>query len=339
MEKILIIDPGHGGSDAGAVANGILEKNANLVTALSLKEYVESKGVKVFMTRTTDVFVSLEARVKFANSIAAKYPNASIVFVSVHHNAGGGDRGEYIHSLYRGNGLKLADLIGTEMLTQIGQQKKLYEKVGDDNKDYYYVIRNTSMDAIITEVAFLDNINDVKICDSIPEQKRNGVVIAIGVCKFFGVSTVKPQVKPPIKKPVKPPVKKSVKPDVLYRVFIVESASNGKSKGRWLPWVKNRNDYAGIYKNGIKAIECKLSDGSIKYRVSTVGFDYYAWVKDTTDYAGDKSRNIDRLQINNSKVKYRVHTISGRWLPWVIGMSDYAGIIGQAIDAVEMIHI
>ncbi len=186
--KILIIDVGHGGSDPGAVGNGIVEKVANLNTALALKAEAERHGIKVFITRTTDVAMSLEARVQFANKIAQQYPGAEIVFVSIHHNAGGGDRAEGIHSIYRGKGQALANTILDEMAVKLGQQKKVYEKKGSDNKDYYYVIKYTSMDAIIVEVCFLDNKKDVQIADTVAEQKRNGVVIAHGVLKHFGIA-------------------------------------------------------------------------------------------------------------------------------------------------------
>lgn len=184
---ICIIDVGHGGSDSGAVGNGVYEKVANLNTALGLKAKLEKLGVVVYMTRTNDSYVSLEDRCSYANRIARENKDANIIFISVHHNAGGGDRGEVIHSVVRGEGEKLAHVIGNEMQSHLGQQKKVYERRGSDNRDYYYVIRNTSMTALIVEVAFLDNINDVQICDSTEEQIRNGEVIGCGIGKYFGL--------------------------------------------------------------------------------------------------------------------------------------------------------
>ncbi len=74
------------------------------------------------------------------------------------------------------------------MAAKLGQQKKAYEKRGTDNKDYYHVIRNTNMDAVIVEVCFLDNKADVQIADTIPEQQRNGIVIAHGILKHLGIA-------------------------------------------------------------------------------------------------------------------------------------------------------
>lgn len=180
MAKIFL-DYGHGGSDSGAVGNGVVEKKANLVTGLACAAELRRHGVTVSEARTTDVFVSLDARTSKANSLGVNY------FVSIHHNAGGGDRGEGIHSIYRGKGQALANAILDEMASKLGQQKKVYEKKGSDNKDYYHVIRNTNMDAVIIEVCFLDNKKDVQIADTVSEQKRNGVVIAHGILKHLGI--------------------------------------------------------------------------------------------------------------------------------------------------------
>lgn len=191
----LTLDYGHGGSDPGASGNGVVEKSANLTTGLSCADELRKHGVKVNETRTTDKDVSLGERVNIANNSKSKY------FISIHHNAGGGDRGEYIHSIYRGQGLALAESIGSEMNSKLGQQKKVYQKAGSDNKDYFYVIRNTTMNAVIVEVCFLDNAADIQIADTVEEQKRNGIVIAHGILKHLGIAikgnTPTPEPEPP----------------------------------------------------------------------------------------------------------------------------------------------
>ncbi len=78
----VVIDPGHGGHDAGAVSAYAREKDCNLAVALKLKRKLEAKGFKVVMTRDTDVFLTLQQRVDIAN----KTPDS--VFVSIHHNSG-----------------------------------------------------------------------------------------------------------------------------------------------------------------------------------------------------------------------------------------------------------
>ena len=78
---VVVIDPGHGGNDPGAVSKNIREKDIALAISLKVGKYIESlENVKVMYTRSTDVFVDLDKRSKFAND-----KNAS-VFISIHAN-------------------------------------------------------------------------------------------------------------------------------------------------------------------------------------------------------------------------------------------------------------
>ena len=185
MKKNVFLDYGHGGSDSGACANGLVEKTMNLITGEACRqELLDLAGdkINVLTARRSDVFMSLSERTTMANNLKAD------CFVSIHHNAGGGDRGEYIHSIVADMGKALANYIGDEMQTVLGQQKKVYSKQGDYNRDYYHVIRETVMEAVIVEVCFIDNATDVQIADTVEEQKRNGRIIAHGILKYYGIS-------------------------------------------------------------------------------------------------------------------------------------------------------
>ncbi len=81
----VIIDPGHGGGDTGAVAQGVVEKDLNLDVGQRVARTLRARGVKVRLTRETDYFVPLEGRVRFANAL----PGA--VFVSIHFNDASGN--------------------------------------------------------------------------------------------------------------------------------------------------------------------------------------------------------------------------------------------------------
>ncbi|MBQ2814993.1 MAG: N-acetylmuramoyl-L-alanine amidase [Akkermansia sp.] len=80
--RTVVIDPGHGGHDAGAVSPYAREKDCNLAVALKLRRLLRERGYKVVMTRDTDVFLTLQQRVQIANSC----PDS--IFVSIHHNSG-----------------------------------------------------------------------------------------------------------------------------------------------------------------------------------------------------------------------------------------------------------
>lgn len=80
--RTVVIDPGHGGHDAGAVSSIAREKDLNLAVARKLRKMLERQGYRVVMTRDGDYFLTLQERVDIANRI----PDS--VFVSIHHNAG-----------------------------------------------------------------------------------------------------------------------------------------------------------------------------------------------------------------------------------------------------------
>lgn len=197
MNKVWI-DDGHGGSDPGAVALGLVEKSINLVMSLSCKAELERHNVLVGMTRLGDATVSLTQRATLANNWGAHY------FISIHNNAGGGDRGEVIHSVNNGKGLELANKIAIKIKTETQQDfVKVYSRpsTSSPNKDYYSVIANTKMPAVIVEGAFLDNHLDNNAIDTVEEQKGFGVAIAHGILNQLDVaikSTIKPIVIVPI---------------------------------------------------------------------------------------------------------------------------------------------
>ena len=177
----VILDYGHGGSDSGAVTGKHIEKVYNLDTGKACKEELEKYGVTVYETRKGDEYLSIAQRC----AIAKKYKNVDYM-VSIHHNAGGGDRGECIHSIFGIKGKELAEVISKE-LEVIGQTTvKVYDREYKGN-DYYGIIRGTTIPTVITEVAFLDNVKDVTICDTLAERQRNGKAIAHGILKKLDI--------------------------------------------------------------------------------------------------------------------------------------------------------
>jgi len=80
-KKVIVIDPGHGGKDSGAIGNGYMEKEIVLQVGLQLAEQLRSVGYTVYMTRSNDTFIELKDRTKFANDKSAD------LFLSVHANA------------------------------------------------------------------------------------------------------------------------------------------------------------------------------------------------------------------------------------------------------------
>ena len=165
---------GHGGSDPGAVANGIKEKDANLVIGKAAAAELERHGVEVMLSRTKDETDTVNAKVKECNKYDPDLAG------DIHNNAGGGDGAEVLHSINGGTGKELANNILIEVKA-IGQNSRgAKTKKNSRGTDYFGFIRDTKCPAVIVECAFLDNKKDVQIIDTEAEQKAMGVAIAKG---------------------------------------------------------------------------------------------------------------------------------------------------------------
>ncbi len=324
---IVCLDAGHGGSDPGACYGKLIEKHIVLIATLSCREVLTEHGVQVLLTRSSDKYVGLSERAQIANLAKAIY------FVSIHCNAGKGDRGEVISSIYRGKGLQLSNNIAKEMKA-IGQDVvKEYTKKGSGGTDYYAVIRETNMDAVIVECAFLDNTTDNKIIDTIAEQEAFGVAIAKGILVQLGIKykgDTKTINKPRPVPDTKPSKTSKETIDVTYQVY---------SNKKWLPNVVNLKDYAGLYGKGVQGVYANLNKGKIRYRTH-INNRWLPWVTDRQDYAGILGTNIDGLQMEliglpGYSVKYRTY-VGGRWLPWILDLEDYAGLYGKAIEGIQV---
>lgn len=172
---------GHGGSDPGAVANGVKEKDLNLSIALACKEMLARHGVTVKMSRAKDESDPLSEEIKECNAFA---PDLA---VDIHNNAGGGDGAEVYHHYGGGKGRVLAENILAEIV-KVGQNSRGAKvRKNSQGKDYYGFIRETSCPAVIVECAFVDNASDLKILATESDRHKMGVAIAKGILKTLGV--------------------------------------------------------------------------------------------------------------------------------------------------------
>lgn len=184
MAKKVFIAPGHGGSDPGATANGLKEKDLNLAISLACRDELERHGVCVKMSRETDVAETLSQQTNESNAFN---PDLS---VNIHNNAGGGDGAEVFYSIKSINGGtdKTLALNILDEIKKIGQNSRgAKTRKNDKGTDYYGYIRNTKDPAVIVECAFLDNKKDVQIVDTEAKQKAMGVAIAKGCLRTLGI--------------------------------------------------------------------------------------------------------------------------------------------------------
>lgn len=157
-EKIVVLDPGHGGRDAGASGKTLKEKDVNLAVAQKVGALLQQRGIKVEYTRVDDTFMDLSEEVAVANNI-----NASI-FVAIHCNScivpGPGGTETYFYAplekpdLYvqREERQRLATLIQTKMIANL----KLTNRGVKDNSALY-VLNHTNMPSALVEMAFINN--------------------------------------------------------------------------------------------------------------------------------------------------------------------------------------
>jgi LysM repeat protein len=155
----IVIDPGHGGSDPGASGNGIVEKNLTLDISKYMYDRFRELGIPVSITRLDDSTLSPSDRV---NKILGFYgSDPSVIVISNHINAGGGDGAEVIYALR--NSSRFADLIGNELKKEGQNFRKSYQRrlPSNSSKDYYFIHRNTgNTEPVIVEYGFLDSSKD-----------------------------------------------------------------------------------------------------------------------------------------------------------------------------------
>lgn len=179
----VFISAGHGGSDPGAVANGLKEKDINLNIALSCGAFLTANGIEVVYSRTTDEYDPVGEEVNEANA-----SNADIA-VSFHNNAGGGDGCEVYYYGNDSKGLELAEHL-LEASKSLGQNIR-----GLKSTVSLYFIKKTKMTACLVETAFLDSA-DRFIIDEVEEQKNFGIAYAKSIMKYLGLEESKPQPEP-----------------------------------------------------------------------------------------------------------------------------------------------
>lgn len=186
MNRCVVLDPGHGGADPGAVANGLQEKALNLKVAMYAKELLEKQGITVYMTRTTDVDPGFKARTKLV-----KDKNPAICW-SVHHNAGGGVGAEILDKHYNNED----DAVSLHFLQLMGaytKVRKRFSKLGENNTDYFCMIRETADTdtlAFISEGEFLDSAAGAANLKSDVFLRNEAKCIADTIAWKLGMSSV-----------------------------------------------------------------------------------------------------------------------------------------------------
>jgi N-acetylmuramoyl-L-alanine amidase len=205
----VVLDPGHGGKDDGASANGLIEKNLNLDVALRIEKLLKPYNFPVVLTRRDDTFVPLEERATVANKIE------NCIFVSVHFNHARDRVSTGVETFYAPN-----KVLPNDSWTWVGFFNKPEQPVLDNGETLagfiqaslvlrtdavnrgikskeLYVVRHTRCPAVLVEGGFINNPYEAQLISNGEYRQRLASAIAEGIMSY---QKTRPQ-------PVVPPAK------------------------------------------------------------------------------------------------------------------------------------
>ncbi len=179
-DQIIVVDPGHGGKDPGAIDNDLWEKHVNLTITEYLKELFDvDDTVQVYYTRLIDEYPALQERVDLANEVEAD------VFLSIHNNA--------YNPSYTGTETLYFPSQASSTLTSYGlasiMQQAIIAGTGNNDRglkdrENLFVLRHTEMPAVIVEIGYLTNTNDST------KLKEEAYLRLVAKALYDGVKTV-----------------------------------------------------------------------------------------------------------------------------------------------------
>ena len=192
LNRVIVLDAGHGGFDAGASANGALEKEINLKVALCLKEYLEQGGAIVLLTRNSDASTAESGK----EGVSAKKSDLAArkqlvdnsegdLFISIHMN-------KFSQTQYHGaqvfysddqeKGKKLGDEIQQSLKDVLNDNNSRIAKKMDRE---IFLLKNTTIPSVIVECGFLSNPQEAKLLQSKEYQQKLAWGIYLGIVKYF----------------------------------------------------------------------------------------------------------------------------------------------------------
>ncbi len=189
--RVIVIDPGHGGIDPGAVSDrGVQEKDIVLQVAKRLQKLLNQAGARVIMTRKSDTDLSdpgsgslshrkredLGRRVKLANDSRAD------IYLSIHVNSFPSSYWRGAQTFYQGEhgeSKKLAEAIQAEMIRILGNTDRA-AKAGD-----FYTTRNTRMVSVIVEIGFISNHDEAELVTQPAYQRKLAYAIYSGLIRYY----------------------------------------------------------------------------------------------------------------------------------------------------------
>src|SRR5699024_7955186 len=193
MAKI-VIDPGHGGRDSGAIGRNSKEKDNVLKVAKKLRTLLEGYGHEVILTREGDGYLTLTQRANIANNRKAD------VFISLHNNSASNNKATGFETfIYNGNVSSKTKNLQTAVHDAIAKNIGIPNR--GKKRANFAVLRQTKMPAVLVEYAFINNPSDEDILinrvDDLAQWTCDGIIHALGgTVKAKSSNTPKPPKKP-----------------------------------------------------------------------------------------------------------------------------------------------
>jgi N-acetylmuramoyl-L-alanine amidase len=173
---LVVIDPGHGGKDPGAIGiGGVQEKEIILDISQQIDKILEKQGLKAVLTRSSDYFVSLEGRTDMANRMDAD------LFVSIHANSINLSRQDVsgLETYYYKNGKALADTLHRNVVRSVKVQDRGVKKAR------FYVLRHSEMPAALVEVGYVTGADDAAKLRDPSYRRQMAEAIARGIIEYI----------------------------------------------------------------------------------------------------------------------------------------------------------
>ncbi|MFR8711532.1 hypothetical protein B5G26_13380 [Anaerotignum lactatifermentans] len=176
-DKVLLLDAGHGGKDPGTSGNGMQEKNLTLTIAQKIEQELQGSGIKVYMTRDSDVYPENSTRAQTANDIAD-------LMVSIHINSGP-ETANGTESLYQVHANDSSSRLTSKQLAEI-LQASMISGTGNTNRGVklrtdLLILNRTTVPSAIVEVVFITNTGDALKISNPAYQDQVAQAIADGI--------------------------------------------------------------------------------------------------------------------------------------------------------------
>ncbi|RYL89857.1 N-acetylmuramoyl-L-alanine amidase CwlD [Sporolactobacillus sp. THM7-4] len=186
--RVIVVDPGHGGADGGAVGGDTKEKEIALKIAFDLRDYLQEAGALVLMTRDSDTDLADEDSgrrktqdlIRRAAFIKKVNPDA---FISIHLNAIPSPRWRGAQTFYHPKSefnQKMAKFIQNSLRTQLGNTERYAKPIG-----HVFLLKKAPPPAALVEVGFLSNPDERDLLVQRNYQKKIAAAISQGVMRYF----------------------------------------------------------------------------------------------------------------------------------------------------------